>query len=595
MGEKKLGEGSYGAVYEYNKNAVKVFSSLKDLIIEYCALIYLRDIDNVVKCLDLDLVNKNITMQLYKSDFSSKKKHMDENEFLKYFSQVLIGLIYIHDLNLVHADIKPSNILISGDKCVLADCGFLNKEPNRKCNLTSARYRDPFPRFKKSHDIYSCGIMLLDFFGINERDSDYFILSNNFLPIKAENEKLYKNLLESIEKAKDNKNNCYKLIKKEMNDIIEKSKIKNDVQYFKSFIEKCMEKSKLEEAHINIKLCDSIKNDKIRKITINLLSVDERERMSCRDLYYELYNKTLPQLECKKLKIEYLYLKDNINKIYNYFNKLNSEINTKTENERFVLTEESLYAMSINLTKFLIKDNKIDYNISFIENIKINELYFKACFYIYLCMICNSTSIYNFNKKILQTKKSKLDENLLEKIEILLNDYEFVDNLYLRVDLNDINKQIKNLEFKKIRKTTNPLFTLDELKILHKKIYKNYDKNNLLQIEYSKKNNYSNKIINIVQEFVEIAKINIKITEIIVFSSLMVKYFKLIGYKKIQYLTLPAFYIYLNLFKSENNCLNIYEHLTEIQKQNIKYVYYDNYFNNLFNEKFAVIKNPFLD
>ena len=40
------------------------------------------------------------------------KKNFNEDEALYYFTQLLIGLEYLHSKSIIHRDLKPANILI---------------------------------------------------------------------------------------------------------------------------------------------------------------------------------------------------------------------------------------------------------------------------------------------------------------------------------------------------------------------------------------------------------------------------------------------------------------------------------------------------
>jgi len=40
------------------------------------------------------------------------KKTFDEDEAMRYFTMILIGLDYLHSKGIVHRDLKPANILI---------------------------------------------------------------------------------------------------------------------------------------------------------------------------------------------------------------------------------------------------------------------------------------------------------------------------------------------------------------------------------------------------------------------------------------------------------------------------------------------------
>ena len=41
-----------------------------------------------------------------------KAKTFTENETLYYFTQILMGLDYLHSKNIVHRDLKPANIFV---------------------------------------------------------------------------------------------------------------------------------------------------------------------------------------------------------------------------------------------------------------------------------------------------------------------------------------------------------------------------------------------------------------------------------------------------------------------------------------------------
>lgn len=49
----------------------------------------------------------------FEEQLTEKHKEIkDETELKKYVRDILIGLKYIHDLNIIHTDMKPHNILI---------------------------------------------------------------------------------------------------------------------------------------------------------------------------------------------------------------------------------------------------------------------------------------------------------------------------------------------------------------------------------------------------------------------------------------------------------------------------------------------------
>ena len=43
--------------------------------------------------------------------FMNEKKSFSEDEAMHYFTMILIGLHYLHSINITHRDLKPENIL----------------------------------------------------------------------------------------------------------------------------------------------------------------------------------------------------------------------------------------------------------------------------------------------------------------------------------------------------------------------------------------------------------------------------------------------------------------------------------------------------
>lgn len=170
---KKLGKGAYGEVIQRNGNAVKKFMKLQHLIQEYTALKYLDDCKYVVKSKGVNYGNLELEMELYDCSFrrwiDMKNNHggYNINEILVLFRDILLGLIELHDRNLSHGDLKPSNILVKLDplSAVIADCGFVSISKYAKVDRTAEVYRDPNIEYDQKHDIYSFGIIFLEIVG----------------------------------------------------------------------------------------------------------------------------------------------------------------------------------------------------------------------------------------------------------------------------------------------------------------------------------------------------------------------------------------------------------------------------------------------
>lgn len=169
MDKNWLGQGTYGSVYKVGNTAVKKFRYDMALIQEYAASVYLRNCPCIIKSYSADISKLTVTMKLYDGSLkewlleprSLKQKHVAIREILK-------GLIYLNDLNLVHGDLKPGNILCNWDprgnitNLVIADLGFVAPEGYAKAKRTAPAYREIVVEKDYRHDIYSLGIIMLE-------------------------------------------------------------------------------------------------------------------------------------------------------------------------------------------------------------------------------------------------------------------------------------------------------------------------------------------------------------------------------------------------------------------------------------------------
>ena len=358
-----IGEGTYGSVIVENNLAVKKFWDLSRLLQEYCALIRLEKCDNIVKAKTVNLKDFKIGMELYDMDLNEwiKKNPKDEKTFLKLFKSFLKGLIYLHDQGLVHADIKPGNILVNikDKKCVVADCGFVSMEPNDKCKLTAARYRDPKILRRKSHDMYSCGIILIEYFGtLNKFNSISELIKS---AERIQNYRYKKSILEELEDCKLNKKNPYKslirLSKKLCN-----HECKGECP--KDIIMKIVDKCKRMEYDNVMRSAYKIQNKKISQIAINLVQSKHIRRINSRKLYFELYDKKIInfQEDNQKYNLDTYHYQEEFK---NYLDKILK--NLLNENDLNILKDDENYKNY----KRLWKDMK---KLFFDNRKKINEV-----------------------------------------------------------------------------------------------------------------------------------------------------------------------------------------------------------------------------
>lgn len=176
MASKKfLGEGAYGKVYIKSKGiAAKQFEDVRFAVHEYCIGRFLRNCPYTVSMTGINLEDKEVYMKLYKSSLSTwLHKERTEAQKIIVLREILYGLCYYGDMRLVHADIKPGNILINynqkGDvtELVIGDTGFLSLEGFSKVHNTTPSYRDQICKSDFRHDIYSLGILSITMFGSN--------------------------------------------------------------------------------------------------------------------------------------------------------------------------------------------------------------------------------------------------------------------------------------------------------------------------------------------------------------------------------------------------------------------------------------------
>lgn len=130
---------------------------------------------NVLRLYDVWETNKNLYMILEYAEKGElfnllvERGPLPENEAIRFFRQIIIGISYCHALGIVHRDLKPENLLLDNKYNIkIADFGMAALETEDKLLETSCgspHYAAPeivsgVPYHGFASDVWSCGVIL---------------------------------------------------------------------------------------------------------------------------------------------------------------------------------------------------------------------------------------------------------------------------------------------------------------------------------------------------------------------------------------------------------------------------------------------------
>lgn len=102
-----------------------------------------------------------------KTKIDKKRGFMSYAEIKRIFSKIVEGVTYLHDINIVHCDLKLENIVVNKDKVKLVDFGFSRKEADKESDMIAGtpNYMSPELISRKKHwpkpaDVWSLGVIL---------------------------------------------------------------------------------------------------------------------------------------------------------------------------------------------------------------------------------------------------------------------------------------------------------------------------------------------------------------------------------------------------------------------------------------------------
>ncbi|KAF5176925.1 Kinase-like protein [Thalictrum thalictroides] len=188
----KIGEGSFGCVWKAFDNhtgeivAIKV---LKDKVASWKDIRNLQEVKLLCEFDDPNIVQLKQAIQedngtLYLvfeymdsslgkviRDRCDRDDYFTEFEIRNYCFQILKGLDYMHRHGCFHCDLKPDNLLVSGDVIKIADLGSaqeIRSNSPYKEYITSRWYRAPevllYSEYGSAIDMWAMGAILAEFY-----------------------------------------------------------------------------------------------------------------------------------------------------------------------------------------------------------------------------------------------------------------------------------------------------------------------------------------------------------------------------------------------------------------------------------------------
>jgi len=221
--EKPLGNGGFGSVFLAEDTVIGKMVAVKvphkqnqsrEAMAAEARLMAPLSHPNIVSVLTADMDEESnvfyIVMEYVEGESLAEKltreAHLEEPQALAWSIQITDAVRYAHSRNILHRDLRPSNVLLTTDgQAKVVDFSIsrlLEQAPYASTRIGSPPYMAPEHfqgRATFASDIYSIGVMMyemvtgvLPFFDINPSKIEELVASGRFTPPVLKNRKVSK-------------------------------------------------------------------------------------------------------------------------------------------------------------------------------------------------------------------------------------------------------------------------------------------------------------------------------------------------------------------------------------------------------------------